>query len=675
MALTPDVLERLGVPDASAQRYVPMLDVAMREFGITTPVRARMFLAQLAHESAGLTAFEERASGAGYEGNRALGNTQPGDGVRFKGRGPIQLTGRWNYMHYGKLLGVDLIRRPQLAAQPRYGFRLAAAYFEDRGCNGAADRGDFRECTRLINAALLHYDRRLALYEKLAGVDPVPGAPYLERGDQGDGVRTLTRRLSFVRSKAGKAYLDGKRMRFDAETEAALRVFQQEHGLAVDGKFGPRSARKLAKATAREKALRDKTAGVGAPGGTGVPAGAPTGAGGPTTRGHAGAGGPTGGPAGATRLPDLVRRLERLEDASDRAWDAIVEHGRRRAASVPARAAARRAVAASAEASELNAILRRIEAKLGTLVEIEQRELEVENGTPVATATKVKAPAPAAAATAPAAAAAAPAGEPDLLERVEELDRALHRTRRRVIARYAAVDKALPAPPPPKPRQPKPKPAPRPVQTEDVRKLQEELNRFTARHLHNVGPLIVDGIKGPATKARVRRVKYWLGYNGPERRKVTAGPELIKQMRHPRRVNPAMLTRGAKRRRKQRVLARKSSVDRAGVVQFDGHAVAAWIEPHLTWARANGWKGTIYSGYRTPEHSEEICRQKCGAPSCPGRCAGRTSNHSGRVAPAGAVDVSDYVTFGRLMARSPHRPQLRNALPTTDPNHFSESGR
>jgi predicted chitinase/peptidoglycan hydrolase-like protein with peptidoglycan-binding domain len=644
MALTPEVLERLGVPADGARRYVPMLDVAMREFGITTPVRARMFLAQLAHESAGLTAFEEHASGADYEGNRALGNTQPGDGVRFKGRGPIQLTGRWNYTHYGKLLGVDLVKRPRLAAQPRYGFRLAAAYFEDRGCNRAADRGDFHECTRLINAALLHYDRRRALYEKLANVDPVPGAGFLERGDHGDGVRTLTRRLSFVRSKAtGKPYLDGKRMRFDAATETALRAFQQEHGLTVDGKLGPRSARRLAKATERTKA-----AGAGAPAGTGVPAGAPT---------------------GAARLPDLVRRLERLEAASDRAWDAIVEHGHGRTATLSSRGAPRRAATATATAAgagELNAILRRIEAKLGTLVDIEQREIEAENGTPVATATKV-------ATAAPPQEAKAPVGEAELLERVEELDRALHRTRRRIISRYATVDKELPAPPP-KRRDPKPKPPKRP-EAEDVRALQQELNRFTERHLHNVGPLIVDGVKGPATRARIRRAKYWLGYGAKARRTTAAGPELVTRLRHPRKVNPAMLARGVKRRRAQRKLARKSSVDRAGVVQFDGHAVAAWIEPHLTWARANGWKGTIYSGYRTPEHSEEICRQKCGAPTCPGRCAGRTSNHSGRVAPAGAVDVSDYATFGRLMTRSPHRPRLMNALPTTDPNHFSASGR
>src|SRR3954451_14056125 len=137
MALTPEVLERLGVPGEGARRFVPLLDVAMREFAITTPARARMFLAQLAHESDHLTAFEERASGADYEGNRALGNTQPGDGVRFKGRGPIQLTGRNNYIAAGNALGLDLVGNPELAKQIEVGFRTAAWFWTSRNINSA----------------------------------------------------------------------------------------------------------------------------------------------------------------------------------------------------------------------------------------------------------------------------------------------------------------------------------------------------------------------------------------------------------------------------------------------------------------------------------------------------------------------------------------------------------
>ena len=60
--------------------------------------------------------IEEIHDGSDYEGSSILGNNQPGDGPRFKGRGYIQLTGRWNYGHYGKMIGVDLVNNPQLAS-------------------------------------------------------------------------------------------------------------------------------------------------------------------------------------------------------------------------------------------------------------------------------------------------------------------------------------------------------------------------------------------------------------------------------------------------------------------------------------------------------------------------------------------------------------------------------
>ena len=96
---------------------------------------------------------------------------------------------------------------------------------------------------------------------------------------------------------------------------------------------------------------------------------------------------------------------------------------------------------------------------------------------------------------------------------------------------------------------------------------------------------------------------------------------------------------------------------------------------HLDWARQNGWKGTLNSGFRDPAYSEKLCISMCGAPSCPGRCAGRASNHAGSSNPAGAVDVSDYVTFGQLMRRCPYSPKIFNALGAQDPVHFSASGR
>ena len=85
------------LPDGGYSRLIDGYNNAMRAAEINTVERAAMFAAQLGHESYGLRYMEEIADGSAYEGRHDLGNTQPGDGRRFKGRGPIQLTGRANY--------------------------------------------------------------------------------------------------------------------------------------------------------------------------------------------------------------------------------------------------------------------------------------------------------------------------------------------------------------------------------------------------------------------------------------------------------------------------------------------------------------------------------------------------------------------------------------------------
>ncbi len=134
-----------------AQQLLPHLNQAMVQGGINTPRRQAAFLAQLAHESVGLTAFEEFASGAAYEGRADLGNTQPGDGVRYKGRGPIQLTGRANYRAAGKALGIDLENNPRRASDPDVGFRIAVWFWNSRGLSSYADQGRFDDITYRIN--------------------------------------------------------------------------------------------------------------------------------------------------------------------------------------------------------------------------------------------------------------------------------------------------------------------------------------------------------------------------------------------------------------------------------------------------------------------------------------------------------------------------------------------
>ena len=98
--------------------------------------------------------MEEIASGAAYEGRKDLGNTQKGDGVRFKGRGPIQLTGRANYAAAGKALGLDLVKNPEKVKTPDVGFRTSVWFWTTRKLNAIADQktlASFRMITKKIN--------------------------------------------------------------------------------------------------------------------------------------------------------------------------------------------------------------------------------------------------------------------------------------------------------------------------------------------------------------------------------------------------------------------------------------------------------------------------------------------------------------------------------------------
>ena len=155
-----------GLPMSKARSYLPLLNQAMAEAKINTKPRKAMFLAQLAHESVQLRYFEEIASGAAYEGRRDLGNIHRGDGVRYKGRGPIQLTGRSNYRAAGRALGLPLERKPKMAARPSVGFRTAGWFWNSRGLNRFADRGDFREVTRRINGGFNGLSERFSYYRR-----------------------------------------------------------------------------------------------------------------------------------------------------------------------------------------------------------------------------------------------------------------------------------------------------------------------------------------------------------------------------------------------------------------------------------------------------------------------------------------------------------------------------
>jgi predicted chitinase len=160
----------------TAASLIDALNNAMQGANINTPARQAAFLAQIAHETGGFRWFRELGSDAyfqRYDGRADLGNTQPGDGARFKGRGFIQITGRTNYQKAGEALGIDLIDNPQLAETPAVGARIAAWYWQSHDLNALADRGDFITITRRINGGLNGLADRQAYYaraERVLGV-------------------------------------------------------------------------------------------------------------------------------------------------------------------------------------------------------------------------------------------------------------------------------------------------------------------------------------------------------------------------------------------------------------------------------------------------------------------------------------------------------------------------
>lgn len=209
----------------------------------------------------------------------------------------------------------------------------------------------------------------------------------------------------------------------------------------------------------------------------------------------------------------------------------------------------------------------------------------------------------------------------------------------------------------------------------DTADRQRELNGWTRRYLRGVAPLVVDGKAGRATNSRIRSVKYYLGYG---KRGSEWNSAFVRKLRHPhdpRHSPPWQLALGARRRAQQRAHFRRISRPATGITAYDGRPVAAWMVPHLRFARDHGWQGQLVSGYRDPAYSEHLCLAMCGAPRCPGRCAGRSSHHSQSASPNGAIDVSDYGTFGRLMGRpDAPTPRIYNSLGAQDPVHFSATG-
>ncbi|AXS87489.1 glycoside hydrolase family 19 protein [Pseudomonas aeruginosa] len=207
MPITEQQLLRI-LPNAGPRAgvFFEPLNRGMTRFGITSPVRAAAFLAQVGHESAQLTHLVEnlnysarglaatwpsRYLGADGQPNalaqrlarnpRAIANNAyasrngnggeaSGDGWLFRGRGLLQITGRSNYRAAGAGLGQPLEAEPDLLEQPEWAAISAAWWWSRHGLNELADRGDFAAITRRINGGLNGQVERLELWERAKAV-------------------------------------------------------------------------------------------------------------------------------------------------------------------------------------------------------------------------------------------------------------------------------------------------------------------------------------------------------------------------------------------------------------------------------------------------------------------------------------------------------------------------
>jgi putative chitinase len=247
------------------------------QHGLTTPVRMAHFLAQALHETGGFTILRENmkysaprlieifgvnrhsaavtaaeAEKIAYKpediaervyglGNprkaRELGNTQPGDGFRYRGNGVLQTTGRGNHRRMGAACGIDFEINPDLVIAPEHALKPALQEWTEHHLNVFADKNDIRTITRRINGGFNGIDDRESWFNKiwpLLKVANQPEEPW-KAGDEDDHVKWLQEALNDLGAKP-KLFVDG---RYGPKTRQAVKEFQTAAGILIDGIAGP----------------------------------------------------------------------------------------------------------------------------------------------------------------------------------------------------------------------------------------------------------------------------------------------------------------------------------------------------------------------------------------------------------------------------------------------------
>jgi hypothetical protein len=165
-----DIAACIGCDAATVDRYWPALRAALIEHGITEPAGIIAAIATVRVEAPTFEPIHEYGGPgywAQYEGRHDLGNVEGGDGIRYHGRGFIQLTGRANYRRYGQLLEVPLEEEPDLALEPEIASRVFARYFSERGVHRSAAEGNWTAARVKVNGGTNGLDHFLSLVNDL----------------------------------------------------------------------------------------------------------------------------------------------------------------------------------------------------------------------------------------------------------------------------------------------------------------------------------------------------------------------------------------------------------------------------------------------------------------------------------------------------------------------------
>jgi len=260
----------LGAEVDYAQRIVEFR-AQIEAMGINTPNRWACFIGQCAHESAGFTVFEENlyysytalmkvwpsrfpnaASAKPYHrkpeaiankvyGGR-MGNDTKGDGYLYRGRGPIQLTGKDNYIKAGTAIRLNLVEQPSLVSEdPVYGIMVAAWFFSTNKKDGKsilewADNLSHKMVTRIINGGYHGLNDRIVKSNFALSVFGIDEGrfkrPLIRLGDRSDAVLEVQRYLKAL------GYLHSADKVYGPRTQQAIIQFQKDHGLVADGIVG-----------------------------------------------------------------------------------------------------------------------------------------------------------------------------------------------------------------------------------------------------------------------------------------------------------------------------------------------------------------------------------------------------------------------------------------------------